>query len=93
MIYMNTTYKCLTVTASVYNTKVSIEIPADSTTNDLLEVFKSIALALGYAEVSWDNAIAQEYAASEERLEEIKKLFSPKTITNDPDYESDTVGA
>jgi hypothetical protein len=82
----------LTVTGAAYHTKVAIEIPAESTVNDLLDVFKSIALALGYAEVSWDNAIAQAYAASEERLEEIRNLYAPKTSINDPDYISDTMG-
>lgn len=78
------TYKygnTLTVTATSYDTKVSIEIPAESTLNELLEIFKSVAISLGYHEMSWRNALAQEYdeyrmdEESEDRLEQIKKSF------------------
>ncbi len=79
----NYRYKeALTVTASAYNTKVSIEIPLDSTLNELLEVFKSVAISLGYHEMSWRTAIAQEHdnyrmdEESEDRLEQIKKSFT-----------------
>ena len=46
------------LTLEQYETKVTLELPYSATTaNELLELFKGAALALGYSEKGWNNAV------------------------------------
>ena len=46
------------LTLEQYETKVTIELPQSATTaTELLELFKGAALALGYSEKGWNNAV------------------------------------
>ena len=48
------------VTGEQWGRKVSIELPhSDTDLNELIDVFKGIAMGLGYAESSWDECIAE----------------------------------
>ena len=46
------------LTLEQYETKVTLELPYSATTaTELLELFKGAALALGYSEKGWNNAV------------------------------------
>ena len=52
-------YPELVITASNYDRKISMEIPSDSSMEELFEAFKTIALGLTFHSESWDNTILQ----------------------------------
>lgn len=56
----NQKYKETTLTASAHNTKITIEIPWDSTASDLLDAFKTIMVGLGYNVETFDEVL-EEY--------------------------------
>ena len=46
------------LTLEQYQTKVTIELPnSDTTTTELLELFKGVVLAMGYSEDGWNSAV------------------------------------
>ncbi len=48
----------LTISAKLYDTKVTIEKDnSDVTIDELMTIFKNIAMSLGYQPESWDNLI------------------------------------
>ena len=54
-LYKNYTTK---LTFEQYDTKVTLEKPnSDTTIDEVLELFKGAALALGYSEKGWNNAV------------------------------------
>jgi hypothetical protein len=40
--------------------KITIEIPADIDTHDLLDTMRTLAIGLGYHEDSWDAAVCEQ---------------------------------
>jgi hypothetical protein len=54
---MHYKYDAMTVTATNYNTKVSVEIPSDASLDELLDAFHSVAISMGYLEESWRTVI------------------------------------
>jgi hypothetical protein len=51
-------YKELTLTASAYNQKVSVELPNDSEANIVFEAFKTLMVGLTFSEQMFDDAVA-----------------------------------
>ena len=48
----------LTISAKLYDTKVTIEKDnSDVTIDELMTIFKNITMSLGYQPESWDNLI------------------------------------
>ena len=64
---MYTKYKFneLTLTASSYDTKISIEISKESNVHELFEAVKTLTIALGYLPKSFDDAVAQYFYENE----------------------------
>lgn len=52
-------YKELTLTASSYNRKLSIEIPCDSEIGELVDAFEALVVGLGYSLDSWKDEIME----------------------------------
>ena len=51
-------HKNLKITAEHYDIKVSIELThAEADLNELLKIFKSIVISLGYQQESWNSVI------------------------------------
>jgi len=50
-------YKELTLTASVYNRKVNVELPNDSDANTVFEAFKTLMVGLTFSEKAFDDAV------------------------------------
>ena len=50
-------YNKLTLTASNYNTKISIELSMDSDANVVFEAFKTLMVGLTFLPESFDNAV------------------------------------
>jgi hypothetical protein len=50
-------YKELTLTASAYNRKVSVELPKDSDANTLFEAFKTLMVGVTFTEKAFDDAV------------------------------------
>ncbi len=74
---MYTKYKFneLTLTATNYNTKVSVELPMDSGIDDLFQAFKTIVTGLGYYEASLKPVILEQvevYDIQEKRDMEVE---------------------
>ena len=48
------------ITGEQWGRKVSIELPySDTDLNELIDVFKGIAMGLGYSETSWNECITE----------------------------------
>lgn len=48
------------ITGEQWGRKVSIELPySDTDLNELMDIFKGIAMGLGYSETSWDECITE----------------------------------
>lgn len=48
------------ITGEQWGRKVSIELPySDTDLNELMDIFKGIAMGLGYAETSWNECITE----------------------------------
>jgi hypothetical protein len=60
---MYTKYKFneLTLTASSYNRKISIEIPMDSTANEVFEAFKTLMVGLTFPEGAFDDVVVNYF--------------------------------
>lgn len=62
------------ITGEQWGRKVSIELPySDTDLNELMDIFKGIAMGLGYSETSWDECItemADEEVVTEPELSE-----------------------
>lgn len=58
---MNYEYKNLTLTASSYNKKTTLEIPMDSNANEVFEAFKTLMIGLQYPLQAFDNAVISYY--------------------------------
>lgn len=52
-------YNELTLTASSYNRKISIEIPCDSEMGELVDAFEALVVGLGYSLDSWKDEIME----------------------------------
>ena len=51
-------YTELTLTASAYNRKVSVELPKDCDANTVFEAFKTLMVGLTFTEKAFDDAVA-----------------------------------
>jgi len=51
-------YTELTLTASAYNRKVSVELPKDCEANTVFEAFKTLMVGLTFTERMFDDAVA-----------------------------------
>ena len=54
-------YKELTLTASAYNRKVSVELPNDCDANTLFEAFKTLMVGLTFTEKAFDDAVVNYF--------------------------------
>lgn len=54
-------YNKLTLTASSYNRKLTIELPMDSNNTEVFEAFKALMVGLTFSEQSFDNAVTQYF--------------------------------
>lgn len=54
-------YDKLTLTASNYNRKFSIELPMDSTSHELFDAFKALMVGLTFTEKLFDDAVTQYF--------------------------------
>ena len=54
-------YNKLTLTASSYNRKLSIELPVDSNNTEVFDAFKALMVGLTFSEQSFDNAVTQYF--------------------------------
>jgi hypothetical protein len=54
-------FDTLTLTASSYNTKISIELPMDSNGLDVFAAFKALMVGLTFSESAFDNAVVQYF--------------------------------
>lgn len=52
-------YKELTLTATSYNRKTSIEIPCDSEMGEVVDAFEALVVGLGYSLDSWKDEIME----------------------------------
>ena len=59
----NFKYNDLTLSASSYDRKVSVEIPLDSTSHELFEAFKTLMVGLTYHESSFNDAVVEYFYA------------------------------
>ena len=55
------TYNVMTLTASSYDRKISIEIPKDSTADEVFSVFKSLMVGLTFTEETFDDAVVNYF--------------------------------
>jgi hypothetical protein len=60
---MHYKYDKLTLTASSYNRKLSIELPVDSDNTEVFDAFKALMVGLTFSEQSFDNAVRQYFYA------------------------------
>ena len=65
-------YKELTVTASAYNRKVSVELPIDCDANTVFEAFKTLMVGLTFTERAFDDAVVNYFY--ERELDKDKSL-------------------
>jgi|APGre2960657404_1045060.scaffolds.fasta_scaffold09988_5 hypothetical protein len=54
-------YDTLTLTASNYNRKLSIELPMDSDSHELFDAFKALMVGLKFCENTFDTAVTQYF--------------------------------
>jgi hypothetical protein len=54
-------YDKLTLTASSYNRKLSIELPSDSNNTEVFDAFKALMIGLTFCEQSFNNAVTQYF--------------------------------
>lgn len=54
-------YDKLTLTASSYNRKLSIELPVDSDNTEVFDAFKALMVGLTFSEQSFDSAVTQYF--------------------------------
>jgi len=62
-------YTELTLTASAYNRKVSVELPKDCDANTVFEAFKTLMVGLTFLPQSFDDAVlnyVDEYGLGKE---------------------------
>lgn len=52
-------YKELTLTATSYNRKTSIELPCDTEMGELVDAFEALVVGLGYSLDSWKDEIME----------------------------------
>lgn len=64
-------YQETTLTASSYNTKISIEIPLDASAKDYFDAFKTLMIGLTFSPEAFDNAVV-------DYMEEHNLLHSPE---------------
>jgi hypothetical protein len=62
---VNYKYDKLTLTASSYNRKLSIELPVDSNNTEVFDAFKALMVGLTFSEKSFDNAVTQYFYEQE----------------------------
>lgn len=64
-------YEELTLTATNYNTKVSVELPSDSDANEVFAAMQTLFTGIGFAEQSFKDVVmeyAEVYSAEEQRV-------------------------
>lgn len=61
-------YKELTLTATNYNTKVSVELPADAELSEVFDAFKTLISGLGYMEGALETIILDHAEIYENRI-------------------------
>lgn len=58
---MNYEYKNLTLTASSYNKKITLELPMDSNADEVFEAFKALMVGLTFLPEAFDNSVINYY--------------------------------
>jgi dsDNA-specific endonuclease/ATPase MutS2 len=82
---MYTKYKFneLTLTATNYNNKVSVELPSDAGIQELFDAFKTILSGLGYYEDALEHIILEEaerYEIRAKRLTDVEEQLRDKVM-------------
>ena len=54
-------YDKLTLTASSYNRKLTIELPMDSNGHEVFEAFKALMVGLTFSEKTFNNVVTQYF--------------------------------
>lgn len=62
-------YQETTLTISSYNTKITIEIPSDSSANDYFEAFRTLMIGMGFLPQSFDDVLEAYYTENIETRE------------------------
>lgn len=68
--YNNYEYTRITLTASSYNTKVSVQLPMDSDANEVFAAFKTLMVGLTFSPQAFDDAVLQyvdEYGLNKDK--------------------------
>lgn len=73
-------YNELTLTASSYNRKTSIEIPCDSEIGELVDAFEALVVGLGYSLDSWKDEIMER--ADVYKMQELRSQKDMEFYTN-----------
>jgi len=58
-------YKEMTLSASSYDRKISIEIPLDSDANEVFRTFKALMVGLTFADKAFDDAVVTYFYENE----------------------------
>lgn len=61
----NLKYKELTLTASNYDRKISVEIPMDSDANEVFTAFKTLMIGLTFHDKSFNDAVVHYFYENE----------------------------
>ena len=67
----NYEYTRITLTASSYNTKVSVQLPMDSDANEVFAAFKTLMVGLTFSPQAFDDAVLRyvdEYGLNTEEM-------------------------
>lgn len=54
-------YDCMTLTASSYNNKITVELSRESTADEVFEAFKTLMLGLTFHKDAFDDQVARYY--------------------------------
>jgi hypothetical protein len=68
---LNYKYDVLTLTASNYNTKLTIELPKDSNADDVFDAFQTILIGLGYPRDIMDMLVLDKAEELKEKINDI----------------------
>ena len=70
-------FKELTLTASSYNTKITIEIPSDASSNEYFEAFRTLMIGMGFLPQSFDDVVEAYYM---ENIEPREAILPPEAL-------------
>ena len=58
-------YDNLTLTASVYNRKLALELPMDSNADEVFEAFKALMVGMTFSEKTFNDAVVRYFYEQE----------------------------